>query len=62
MSSSCCKHIKLSSESDSLTTESVGEISSSSTLPATENERLQQVAQNANLYFFPSTLRYSSGL
>ena len=64
MSSSCCKRIKLSSESDSLTTNSVGETSSSSTLSAIENERLQQVAQNADVHFFPSTtaLEYSSGL
>ena len=64
MSSSCCKRIKLSSESDSLTTNSVGDTSSSSTLSAIENERLQQVAQNADAHFFPSTtaLEYSSGL
>ena len=55
MSSSCSKRIKLSSESDSLTTNSVGETSSSSTLSAIENERLQQVAQNADVHFFPST-------
>ena len=60
MSSSCRKLI---SESDSLITKSVGEISSSSTLSAIENERLQQVAQTG-VHSFPSTtaLQYSSGL